>query len=229
MRIAILTDEALPLGVRNHAKMLHELAVELLNRGHSVIIITPGDPFQETPLIFDRFENVDIWRFKSGYTRGVGMLKRLINEYFLSFKAWYAISSEVNDNPFDLCINFSPTIFFGPLARKLKKRGAYIYLILRDMFPQWAVDRGLLSKASPLLIFLRYYEKLNYKTADWIGVQSPENKVDFLARFRSFNNVSVLMNWRAVSGVTQLHKTNTIRQRLNLEGKVIFSMVEILV
>ena len=115
MRIAILTDEALPLGVRNHAKMLHELAVELLNRGHSVIIITPGDPVQETPLIFDRFENVDIWRFKSGYTRGVGMLKRLINESFLSFKAWYAISSEVNDNPFDLCINFSPTIFLDHL------------------------------------------------------------------------------------------------------------------
>ena len=179
MRIAILTDRSLPLGTRNHAKMLHELAVALLNSNHSVTVITPGDPGQEMPLIFDSFEGVDIWRFKSGYTKGVGMLRRLINEYLLSFRAWGAIASQVEKYPFDLCINYSPTIFFGPLARKLKERGAYVYLILRDMFPQWAVDIGLLSNASPLLIFLRYYEKLNYKTADWIGVQSPENKVDF--------------------------------------------------
>ena len=135
MRIAILTDESLPLGKRNHAKMLHELGVALLNNGHSVTIITPGDPGQERPLIFDSFEGVDIWRFKSGYTRGVGMLRRLINECLLSFRAWGAIASEVEENPFDLCINYSPTIFFGPLTRKLKQRGAYVYLILRDMFP----------------------------------------------------------------------------------------------
>ena len=223
MRIAILTDESLPLGKRNHAKMLHELGVALLNNGHSVTVITPGDPGQETPLIFDSFEGIDIWRFKSGYTRGVGMLRRLINEFLLSFRAWGAIASQVEENPFDLCINYSPTIFFGPLTRKLKERGAYVYLILRDMFPQWAVDRGLLSKASPLLLFLRYYEKLNYKSADWIGVQSAENKVDFLARFSNFDNVSVLMNWRAVvSANAQLHQVNTLRQKLNLEGKVVF-------
>ena len=59
MRIAILTDESLPLGTRNHAKMLHELAVALLN-STPVTVITPGDPGQEMPLIFDSFEGVDI-------------------------------------------------------------------------------------------------------------------------------------------------------------------------
>ena len=95
MRIAILTDESLPLGKRTHAKMLHELALALLNSGHSVTVITPGDPGQEMPLMFDSFEDVDIWRFKSGYTKGVGMLRRLINEYLLSFRAWGAIASQV--------------------------------------------------------------------------------------------------------------------------------------
>jgi len=35
------------------------------------------------------------WRFKSGYTRGVGMLRRLINEFLLYFRGWGAIVSQV--------------------------------------------------------------------------------------------------------------------------------------
>ena len=36
--------------------------------------------------------------------------------------------------------------FFSPLSRKFKARGAYVYLIQRDIFPQLAVDRGLLHE-----------------------------------------------------------------------------------
>jgi glycosyltransferase involved in cell wall biosynthesis len=90
------------------------------------------------------------------------------------------------------------------------------------MFPQWAVDRGLLHKKSPLLFYLRYYEKLNYQIADWIGVQSEKNRVIFSKRFPSLRNVSVLLNWSAISPPIEKHQSNNIRARLNLIGKVIF-------
>jgi glycosyltransferase involved in cell wall biosynthesis len=147
---------------------------------------------------------------------------RAINEFMLSFKAWRAISSRVEETPFDLCINYSPTIFFGPLARKLKIRGAFVYLVLRDMFPQWAVDKGLLRKNSFLLLFFRYYEKLNYQTADWIGVQAEKTRVSFCERFPHLKNVSVLMNWSAKSSSVIHGPENYIRQHLNLDDKVIF-------
>ena len=222
MRIAILSDEYLPNGKRVHAKMLHELALELKKNGHKVIVITPGKPWQKKKLIIDFTDSVEVWRFRSGYTRGVGMFWRLINEFMLPIRAWHAISSRVNKSPFDLCINYSPTIFFGPLARKLKYSGAYVYLILRDMFPQWVVDNGLLSKSSPLLIFLRYYESLNYKISNWIGVQSEMNRTVFSKRFPSITNTSVLMNWASNSLDFNSKTSQDIRVRLKIVEKVIF-------
>ncbi len=222
MRIALLSDESLPLGTRVHAKMIHELAKEFQLNNHTPVVITPGHPDQSTALVIDFVDGVEYWRFKSGYTRGVGMLRRLINEFLLSFRAWYAVASHVNKNPFELCICYCPTIFFAPLSRKFKARGAYIYLIQRDMFPQWAVDRGLLHKKSPLLLFLRYYEKLNYKIADWIGVQSEKNRIIFSNRFPHLNNVSVLMNWSAMTPPADKYQSEDIRVRLNLTNKIVF-------
>ena len=80
MRIAILPDEYMPNGKRIHAKMLHELAQELQKNGHKVIVITPGDPYQKEKLDISFFEGIEIWRFRSGHTRGVGMFWRFINE-----------------------------------------------------------------------------------------------------------------------------------------------------
>jgi O26-antigen biosynthesis N-acetyl-L-fucosamine transferase len=222
LRIALLSDESLPLGTRVHAKMIHELALEFKKNNHTPIVITPGRPDQSTALVIDFVYGVEYWRFKSGYTRGVGMLRRLINEFLLSFRAWHALASKVKKDPFELCICYCPTIFFAPLSSKLKARGAYVYLVQRDMFPQWAVDRGLLHKRSPLLLFLRYYEKLNYQIADWIGVQSEKNKIIFSDRFPHLSNVSVLMNWSAISPPVEKYQSDDIRVRLNLVDKVVF-------
>ena len=222
LRIAIMSDESLPSGTRVHAKMIHELALEFQRKNHTPVVITPGSPNQSTALIIDFVDGVEYWRFRSGYTRGVGMVRRLINEFLLSFRAWQAIDSQVKNTPFELCICYCPTIFFAPLSRKLKARGAYVYLIQRDMFPQWAVDSGLLHKNSPLLLFLRYYEKLNYRIADWIGVQSEKNRIIFSERFPRLSNVSVLMNWSAMSPPVEKYRSDDIRVRLNLVDKVVF-------
>ena len=117
MRIALLSDESLPLGTRVHAKMIHELAKEFQLNNHTPVILTPGHPDQSTALVIDFVDGVEYWRFKSGYTRGVGMLRRLINEFLLSFRAWYAVASHVNKNPFELCICYCPTIFCTPFPQ----------------------------------------------------------------------------------------------------------------
>ena len=134
MRIALLPDEYLPSGTRVHAKMFHELALRLRKLGHCPIIITPGSPSQCSMLVIDHIDGIEVWRFRAGYTRGVGMVRRAINEWLLPFRAWLAIKSKVKADKFDLCINYAPTIFFGPLARRFKRQGTYIYLIVRDDF-----------------------------------------------------------------------------------------------
>ena len=59
------------------------------------------------------------------------------------------------------------------------KNNAKTYLMLKDIFPQNAVDLGLLSKKSLLYKMFRRKEKKLYSISDYIGCTSPAN-IDFL-------------------------------------------------
>ena len=65
MRITLLPDDYLPESTRSHAKMLHDLAVEFVSRGHKVVIITPGVWQQPKPVVIDHIDGVEVWRFRS--------------------------------------------------------------------------------------------------------------------------------------------------------------------
>ena len=222
MRIVLLTDEYLPRSTRVHAKMMHELAVGFKKKGHDPIIITPGSPNQETRLVEDYYEGITVWRFKSGYTKGVGNIRRAINEWLLPIRAWLAVKSNVKKIDFDICINYSPTIFFGTLANYFKQRGAYVYLILRDMFPQWIIDNGIIKEKSLTTIFFRYYEKLNYDVADCIGVQSKANKNNFVNKFPSYKNIKILKNWASKDVLSSNEYNHEYKISLGIQDKFIF-------
>jgi glycosyltransferase involved in cell wall biosynthesis len=93
---------------------------------------------------------------------------------------------------------YSPTIFLGPLAFLVKRAsGCRGYLILRDIFPEWAVDMGLLRRG-PIYWFFKAVERLQYSVADTIGVQSPSNFPYFAAwAGKPGRRVEVLQNWLA--------------------------------
>lgn len=175
--------------------MLHELALEFTDRGHEVVVVTPGCQQQRERLIKDYIEGIEVWRFKSKPTRGVGKIKRAINESMLSVRAYLAIKENLNQHKFDICVNYSPTIFFGPLAWYLKKNKTYIYLVLRDFFPQWIIDQGMVKKNSPIVQYFRVFEYINYRVSDCIAVQSPANLELFKKMYPKHNNYRVLMNW----------------------------------
>lgn len=223
MRIALFPDEYLPESTRVHGKMFHELALEFIRQGHEVVVITPGKSNQSTRLCVDFFEGVEVWRFRNGQTRGVGKVLRAINETLLSVNAWLAIKNRLKDRSFDACINYSPTIFFGPLMRMLKKHyGCFNYLILRDMFPQWAIDEGLISERSPIASYFRFFETLNYKASNTIGLMSEANVEYFNNLHPGYKNLRVLRNWANTTPYTPQQLTLNVRERFNLYDKVIY-------
>ena len=221
MRIAIIGDDSLPKSTLVHAKMLHELAVEFKCQGHQPILIAPGSPSQNENLEKSVVKCIDYWKFKSGKLRGQGKLNRAINETLMPFRAWKAIKPQLTEFKFDLIIYYSPSIFFGPLVKKLKKHcHAKSYLVLRDMFPQWAVDEGLIQKGSLIEKYFRYFESINYRSADKIGLMSPKNKEIFDKAAGSKYNTEVLFNWADLAEV-ELAPFG-LRKNLNLEDKVIY-------
>jgi glycosyltransferase involved in cell wall biosynthesis len=223
MRLAIIGDDSLPNSTLVHAKMLHELAAEFVKQGHTAVIIAPGKPKQINRLDNSCIDGITYWKFKSGKLRGQGKLKRAINETLLSFNAWLAVRHEVKREAFDGVIYYSPSTFFGPLVNKIKAVSrCKSYLILRDMFPQWAVDEGLIRKGSLIEKYFRYFENINYCASDSIGLMSPKNLTLFTDKYQDKFNTHVLYNWADTNASLQRNGDADIRETYGLQDKVIF-------
>ncbi|WP_437214111.1 glycosyltransferase family 4 protein [Pectobacterium sp. LFLA-215] len=224
MRLALIIDDYLPHSTRVGAKMMHDLAKEFIRQNHEVTIITPHFDKSFPRFIQDDIDGVNVWRFYSGPIKDVGKITRAINEYLLSFRAWGGIKKIVDKNTFDGVVFYSPSIFFGSLVSRLKKRcGCKSYLILRDFFPQWAIDSGLIKKGSAIELFFRKFEALSYNKADMIGVMSKKNMDVFLEQNANCQySVSVLRNWATLTPHILKENFYALREELNLQDKVIF-------
>ncbi|PMO59277.1 glycosyltransferase WbuB [Vibrio breoganii] len=223
MKLALIIDDYLPHSTRVGAKMMHELAVELIEQGHEVTVITPHFDSVQPALIQDRIDDVQIWRFYSGEIKDVGKVKRAINETLLSHRAWRAIKGHVTKDSFDGVVYYSPSIFFGSLVAKLKKRcQCQSYLVLRDFFPQWAVDSGLMREGSAIERYFRFFETLSYRQADMIGVMSEKNLEIFNHNAQGQYPASILRNWANLSPHTVKADASSLRQRLGLSDEVIY-------
>ncbi|MBD3768367.1 MAG: glycosyltransferase family 4 protein [Gammaproteobacteria bacterium] len=221
MHLLIISDDYLPNSTRVHAKMLHELALELKAQGHAVTVLTPGKALQPEKLDKDQLNDIAVWRFKSGPVKDISRVQRLINESLLSFRAWQAIKPELSSMKVDGVVYYSPSIFFGFLVAKLKRHfSCKAYLVLRDLFPQWAIDEKMIGEHSPVTYYLRFFETKNYEAADRIGLMSEKNIEVFQKLQPAFSNVEVLRNWVSVD--SGLPSQPYWRKKLGLEGKVIF-------
>jgi len=220
MRILIIVDDFLPHSTKIAAKMIHDMALTFNNLGHYTTILTPA-PNQKESLLSKEIEGVKTLFFKSGKIKNVSKLKRAVNETLLSHLAWKATKSYFKNNSFDGIVYYSPSIFFGSLVKKLKKLWhCNAYLILRDVFPQWAVDNQLISKNSPIYLYFKYFERINYQAADSIGVMSPSNLEFFRENKRDASKFEVLYNWAELPHIPA--KSNKFRKNLNLENKIVF-------
>lgn len=220
MQIAIIIDDYLPNSTRVSSKMMHELAV-LLKQQHKVTVITPDSMVKR--LQIDELDGVTIWRFKSGPIKDVGKVQRAINESLLSFKGWQAIKHKVNKDTFDAIIYYSPSIFFGGLVKKIKRVCACpAYLVLRDMFPQWAIDAGILKEGSLIDKYFRFFERHSYKQANMIGLMSEKNLQLFNQYTNNYYSSEILRNWARLIPHQVKPNRMGIRDKLNLHDKVIF-------
>jgi glycosyltransferase involved in cell wall biosynthesis len=219
MRILILVDCYLP-STKSSAKLIHDLAVALHQLGHETIVVAPDDTLL-TPSNVTSEDGITILRIRTGRIKGAPRIVRAFNEACLSSLLWRRGKSFFKTYPCNLIIYYSPSIFWGALVRKLKKLfGCPSYLILRDIFPQWAIDTEVLRKGL-IYQFFRYKELEQYAVADVIGVQSPAN-----LRYFSENNlmgryrIEVLYNWMTLT--EQNIPVCNYRSRLGLQGEIIF-------
>jgi len=219
MRILILVDCYLP-SRKSAASLIYDLAAEFVRQGHNPVVLTP-DPDIAQDIQLAQAEGIDVIRVRAGRTKGVGKVIRAINEILLPVTIWRHARKFLLQNKCDYIIFYSPTIFWGPLVKRLKRVwDCKSYLILRDIFPQWAIDAGIL-KPGIIRIFFQKIELIQYSAADHIGVQTPGNLKYFERKsWADGLTINVLYNWAPI-GKKNMHFTN-YRTRLGLEQKIVF-------
>jgi glycosyltransferase involved in cell wall biosynthesis len=177
---------------------MSDLAQELLRQGHDPVVIVPSVDLYSAWTI-ELQNKVEVLRLVGPRTRGKGYMLRTISELLLPLLMLRALrKSPHRDTKWDLIAWYSPTIFFGPLIWALKRASkCHTYLILRDIFPEWAHDLGLIGKG-PVFQFFKTIANFQYGIADTIGVQTPSN-LTYLTQWSKTpaRRLEVLQNWQA--------------------------------
>jgi glycosyltransferase involved in cell wall biosynthesis len=197
MRIALIADTFPPLRTSG-AIQLKDLSRAFVRQGHLPTVMIPSAD-QKQPWALEDMNGVDVLRLKAPRTKDIGYVRRTINEFLLPFIMLRNLrKSPLANVRWDGVVWYSPTIFLGPMASALKRTsGCRGYLIVRDIFPEWAVDMGLMRRGLAYRFF-KTIERYQYSVADVIGVQSSANLsyFDYWAK-QDGRRVEVLENWLA--------------------------------
>lgn len=197
MRLALIADVYPPLR-SSGAVQLRDLSLEFARQGHEVTMMVAAPDLHE-PWQIEMWNGVRVIRLKTPKTKDIGYVRRTISEFLMPFTMLRNLrKSPLAEQKWDGVVWYSPTIFLGPIVNALKTASnCKSYLIIRDIFPEWAVDMGLLGRGLPYRFF-NTVANYQYSVADVIGIQAPGNRAyfkDWLAR--SSGHVEVLQNWLA--------------------------------
>lgn len=197
MRLALIGDVFPPLR-SSGAVQLRDLSFELVRQGHQPTVMIPASDIDQSWLLED-MQGVQVLRLKAPQTKDIGYVRRTINEFLMPFAMLRSLrQSPLSKVRWEGVVWYSPTIFLGPMANSLRKSSACrSYLIIRDIFPEWAVDMGLLGRGLPYRFF-KAIERYQYSVANVIGVQTPANLPYFdVWSSTPGRSVEVLQNWLA--------------------------------
>ncbi|MCA0177912.1 MAG: glycosyltransferase family 4 protein [Proteobacteria bacterium] len=198
MRLAVVADVYPPLR-SSGAVQLRDLTRAMAAQGHAVTMFVSA-PEQSESWRLNDVQGVQVLRLATPRTRDMGYARRSLAEWWMSYamrRGWQA--SPLADERFDGVVWYSPSIFHAPLVRALMAiSGCPGYLIVRDIFPEWARDMGLMGDGIPYRMF-KHIAHRQYEAADVIGVQTPGNLPYFAdwQRRHPERRVEVLHNWLA--------------------------------
>lgn len=175
--------------------MYSDLMRELAKNGNNVIIVSQIERrFKKKTKIIsyensgDWHENVRILKVKTGNVQKTNIIEKGISTILLESQIKRAIKKYLKNDKFDLVLYSTPPITLVKPITFIKKRdNAKTYLMLKDIFPQNAVDLGMLKThglKGILYKFFRKKEKKLYAISDKIGCMSQAN-VDYILKHNS--------------------------------------------
>ena len=169
-----------------------DLMREFVKRGHKIYIVSPAERIlnEKTHIIDSKIDGTDdicrVLRVRVGNLQKTNLIEKGISTLLVESQYKSAIKKHFSNVKFDLILYSTPPITFVNVIKYVKKRdNASTYLLLKDIFPQNAVDLNMFSKKSPIYMYFRLKEKNLYKISDYIGCMSQAN-VDYVLKHNPY-------------------------------------------
>jgi glycosyltransferase involved in cell wall biosynthesis len=208
---------------------MQELAEGLSDKGYMISVVTSYPQYNLSEQAendrFDEFsaeDGINILRIKTLPHHMVNFIVRGISQSTMP----YIFTAKINKyfrHAFDIVIVYSPPLPLAGVGRAVKRNhGAKFILNIQDIFPQNAIDLGIL-KNNFLINYFRKMEKKIYEDADIITVHSEGNR-EFLMSENSVHKdkIHILHNWIDISAYTDSGEPSVFRTKFGLENKFIF-------
>ena len=170
------------------------------SEGHDICIVTPRERREGEPTSLIERDGLHILGVRTLNLQKTNVLEKGVGQVLVESQYKAAIKKHLGDVKFDLILYSTPPITFPNVLSYLKKENpqAKSYLLLKDIFPQNAVDIGMMPGDGfkfqvssfkswiglvkyQLYKYFRRKEKKLYALSDFIGCMSPAN-VEYVLR-----------------------------------------------
>lgn len=197
-----------------------DLMRKFRDEGHHVYIVAPVERRYKQPTSLKEEDGISILQVKTLNIQKTNVIEKGLGILFLEEQFKRAINNFLKKISFDLILYSTPPITLNKVITFLKRKNplSVSYLLLKDIFPQNAVDLGMFSQNSIFYKIFRKKEVQLYRNSDFIGCMSPAN-VDFVLKYNSFldrNKVEIAPNSLELSNNRTEVNRHEIREKYHL-------------
>ena len=171
----------------NQRGIYTDLVRQLSEKGVNVYIVSPRQERENLPTQLTKEGNINILKVKTGnITKTKSFIEKGISTIRIEGQYLNAIKKYFSGIKFDMVMYSTPPITFNKILKYFKKKdNSKTYLILKDIFPQNAVDIGAIKKGSLLWKYFRNKEVNLYNNSDMIGCMSQGN-LEYILKYNKF-------------------------------------------
>lgn len=149
----------------------------LREQEYNVYVVSPTERRYKQKSSIKYLGGITILSIQTLNIQKTNIVEKGISMMSLSYLYKRAIKKYFPSITFDILLYATPPITFEKVIRYLKYRDqAMSYLMLKDIFPQNAVDIGMFKQGSMIHRYFRKRERALYDISDHIGCMSPANK-----------------------------------------------------
>ncbi|MFV0180247.1 glycosyltransferase family 4 protein [Empedobacter falsenii] len=194
-----------------------DLLRKFRNEGHQLTIVTPVERRKRIPTNFSSKEGINILQVKTFNITKKNVIEKGIGTLAIEYQYLQAVKKYLKNIKFDLILYSTPPITLVKVIEFIKKRdNAYSYLLLKDIFPQNAIDMKMMKPDGFLHRYFVKKEKELYKVSDKIGCMSPAN-VDFIVKHNpEINPEKVEVNPNSIDPIEIKY---TVEEKIEVRSK----------